>query len=282
MIVNLAEVTRQTIQNANLDERDVRYVIYHDDETATDKACTYSEFMDIAEEINYDDMDDLLNSRKMVNTSLGIVADNWWLRRAQEGEVGETWIYQERPKPLEELEGTLGELDTYHLIEEEDQLDEEYKELVAVDKEGNPYVLPSNITIANKTYAILEKDGVRMVHDKDTNKVAVIIGAGGEQYWTANPPNITGKDIRMLLHPELVKMVMEGTYTDTGVYNKESIENNYGITTDGFFDYNFTSLKVEWVTVGSSFHIVYSSTGHIMDFFEEKVMLHNSDDMISV
>lgn len=108
----------------------------------------------------------------------------------------------------------------------------------------------SIIYINNKPYNVV-RDGVEKVC-KDS-KVGVIIGARQNQYWT-NDVTVE-KDIQMLFHPKIIKIVLEGGF--------ESVRANInwlqelGINTIGFNNYTLLELKVEWIEAGTKFNIVY-------------------------
>lgn len=130
MIVNLAEQTRSTIINAGLSSKDVRYVVYYNSDDEEYQRCTFEEFMLLAEDINYDEHDTTMQSRKIIYNTLQIVADTWWLRRPDAEEDDECWIYAPLPVSEEDAIETSGYLTNDYILNEVDLAPDDYVELV--------------------------------------------------------------------------------------------------------------------------------------------------------
>ena len=107
------------------------------------------------------------------------------------------------------------------------------------------------ITIHGKSYNIIN-DGIDKVVKDD--EVAVIIASDGCRYWTSD--NRVVKDINMLFHPELIKIVMEDMCEDEN-FTLEWIEENLKLNTKGFENADIMNLSVIWVEVGSRFNIAF-------------------------
>lgn len=255
MIVNLLEATLLIITNAGHNEGDIRYVTFYNDDTDEMQYCTWGEFSDIAEEINYDENHTLDSGRRMIKPEISIVADTWWLRRTRDTDDNETWLYQEVPIPLEELVEGEGELDTKFIIAELDVMTDDYKTLVEEELKEYPFAKASEIEIKDTKYTIIDDDGIDKV--MKNGNVAVITATEG-RYWTYS--SYHGKDIRMLFHPELVKLVIEGTYEDEDVFNNEYIEEHLGLGTQGFDNDSFKTLSVHWLPRGIQFNIVTATS----------------------
>lgn len=108
-----------------------------------------------------------------------------------------------------------------------------------------------SINIRGEVYSVVI-DGIKKVV-KD-NKVAVIIASDGCRYWTSD--NRVVKDINMLFHPELIKIVMEDMCEDEN-FTLEWIEENLKLNTKGFENADIMNLSVIWVEVGSRFNIAF-------------------------
>lgn len=251
MIVNLLEATLLIINNAGHNEGDVRYVTFYNDDTDEMQYCTWGEFSDISEEINYDENDTLDSSRRIIKAEISIVADTWWLRRTRDTDDCETWLYQELPISLEDLVEGDGELDVKYIISELDVMTDEYKALVEEVVKEYPFAKPSEITIKDTAYDVIDDDGIDKV--MKNGNVAVITATEG-RYWTCS--SYHSKDIRMLFHPELIKLVMEETYEDGDVFNNEYIEEHLGLSTHGFDNDSFKTLSIHWIPRGIAFNII--------------------------
>lgn len=107
-------------------------------------------------------------------------------------------------------------------------------------------------TITGDVYNVII-DGVEKLCNGD--KVAVVIGADGSKYWTADP-HTTDKDIRMLFQPEIVRIVLRGGFELTRA-NIQWMNTELGINTAGFVNMDLRKLKVVWVPAGTKFNIEY-------------------------
>jgi hypothetical protein len=250
MIVNLAEATTLVLTNADLNEDDIRHVIFYNHDSEEHQYCSYQEFVDIAEEINYDENDTTFTGRRIIKSDLSIVADTWWLRRTRDDEDTETWVYQELPMNIEDLNEGMGEFNVDYVIGDLDVMSDEYKELVDNNTREYPYAKATDITINGKSHSIINDDGIDKVI-KNGN-VAVIVATDG-RYWSSN--NRLDKDPRMLFHPELVKLVMEGTYEDGDVFNIEYMELHLNLNMTGFHNDSFKSLTIAWLPRGMQFNV---------------------------
>jgi hypothetical protein len=111
-----------------------------------------------------------------------------------------------------------------------------------------------HITINGKKYNVI-KDTIDKVIDGDN--VGLIIANNGSQYWTADLTTV--KDPRMLFHPGLIKLVMEGRNQNQFEFNTSWIEDKLNINTDGFDDDYLCNLKVIWLPAGTRFNIVFDA-----------------------
>lgn len=265
MIVNLAMQTRQIIADAKLNVRDIQYVIFYNDEASQYQYCSYSEFMETAEDIDYDQADPTFIGRRIIQPSLAIVAESWWLRRTTDDEETEDWVFQEIPMSMDDMQEGSGELDVNYIIADIDALPSDYADLVGTRMSYNEYVQPSHITICGKQYTVDDSDGIDKVYDDGC--VAVIVATDGGQYWTYDMT--VSKDPRMIFHPELVKLVMEESYVDLDTYNNTWIADKLGISTNGFSDESFLTLGIRWIPRGTEFMITYDSVNDTAEMCEQ-------------
>ena len=270
MIVNLAIQTRQIIADAKLNVQDIEYVIFYNEDAGQYQYCSFSEFIEVAEDIDFDELDPTLAGRRIIHQSLAIVADKWWLRRSADDEDTDGWVLQEIPLSMDELQEGSGDFHMDYVINEMDALTEDYVDLVEKPTTYNQYVQSNTISINGRQYNVDDSDGIDKVYDSE-DRVGVIIATNGGQYWTGQP-NVV-KDPRMLFHPELVKMVLEESYMDMDTYNNAWIANNLGISTDGFSDESFLTLEVGWIPRGTEFMITYDSVDDI-EYMGEQIMIN--------
>lgn len=106
-------------------------------------------------------------------------------------------------------------------------------------------------TISGDVYRVIV-DGVEKLCNGD--KVAIVIGANGNRYWTADPR--TDKDIRMLFQPEIVRIVLRGGFELTRS-NIQWMNTVLNIDTSGFQNIDLRDLKVVWISAGTKFNIEY-------------------------
>lgn len=106
------------------------------------------------------------------------------------------------------------------------------------------------IVIRGKEYKIINEGIDKVVNDD--NQVAVILASDGMQYWTADYSCV--KDINMLFHPELIKIVMEDMCEDDN-FSLDWINENLKLNTKGFESANIMYLDVVWVDLGTRFTI---------------------------
>lgn len=254
MITNLAIQTRQVLADAKLDASDIGYVIFYNEDAEQFQYCSYSEFMEVAEDIDFDEHDPIIAGRRIIHPGLAIVASNWWLRRTTDDEETENWVFQEIPLSMDEMQEGSGDFHMDYAINEIDALTPDYVDLIEVPSAYNSYVKSNNILINGQQFVTDDSDGIDKVYNNEDH-VAVIVASNGGQYWTNSPGNT--KDPRMLFHPELIKMVIEESYVDMNVFNNDWITNALGLNTSGFSDVSFLELEVRWIPRNQEFMIVY-------------------------
>ena len=276
MIVNLAMQTRTLIANAGLNIADINYVIFFNPNTMEKQYCSFSEFMDIADEINYEELDPTMVYRRVIHSDLAIVADRWWLQRTTNPEDVESWVYQEIPTPMDNMEQGTGELEAEYIVAEIDLIEEDYLDLIEPRSAFGLYLKPQHITIEGKQYLISDEDGIDKVIDND--KVAVIVAGDGGHWWTNNVQD--DKDPRMIFHPELIKLVMEDRYEQDGVITILQSARGLDLNIRGFETEWTSRLTVQWVPRGTEFLIVYDQVNDDEPMCEQ-IMINPKNWLIS-
>lgn len=250
MIVNLLAATRLVLDNANLNEDDIRYVTYYNDDTDEQQFCPWCVFVDVADEINYDENDSTFTGRRIIKPELSIVATDWWLRRTRDDEEVETWVYQDMPPLMEDMVEGINEFDVKYVIADIDVMSDEYKELVEDTDKEYPFAKATTIEINGNDYSTINDDGVDKVINN--GNVAIILAAEG-RWWTWSSSST--RDIRMLFDPNLVKIVLEGTYL-TDDFNLEEIGQEIDLDVSCFSVDSFESLVIKWVPKDIQFNII--------------------------
>lgn len=251
MIVNLAAVTLNILNNANLSIESISHVAYYNVDEEEMQVCTFQEFIEVAEDINYDEMDPMFSGRRIVSGSIQIVGDTWWLRRTTDNEDTEEWVYCDLPIPLEELENGEGDLHRDYIINPIDAHDEDYVELVEHVSDNYTYAKPDTVKLNGVTYNVVEEDGVSKVIDGEY--VLMVIAAGEDDtYFTTN--DVTSTNINLLFEPALVKLAFEckDNYmclSDTMIHLLTGMKNA------GFGEEHYAAIKVIKVRRGVKFVI---------------------------
>lgn len=251
MIVNLAESTMRVIKDAGLDAQEIEYVGFYNDDDEQHQTCTFQEFIEIAEDINFDEFDPTIVGRRIIKETVEIVAEGWWLRRTVEGDDVESWVYSRLPKTIDETELGDGELHADYIINNVDNYDDDYVELVKHESPNKKYVKSDKITIGAVEYQIIDDDGVdKIVVD---NHVLVVIGSGQDnKYATINGNSSLNPNL--IFSPAMIKHVFD-TMDITIDLNDELIYKLTNVRDAGFDDHHTTSLRIVKVRRGVDFTI---------------------------
>lgn len=261
MIVNLKSNLLEFIKSHNLPVMDIEYVSYLSKEHDSYCCCDFSELVDIAEDINFEDYDPLIKHREQLSQDINIVADEWYITRSTDPAA--IWEYHQLPPT-----GEYNEISEEDIIDTDDVIDLDVVELLTHDSPNLDYVRDS-ITILDKEYRIENNDGIEQVIN-DKNEVGIILACNPHgQYWTQPYAGI--KDPQMLFHPELVKIIMEYQSTleplkgynlrdaDIGsVLDLEELASNYNLNTGGFDESGFNNLEVVFVRSECEYQITYT------------------------
>lgn len=288
MIINLRRNILEFIISHNLSVMDIEYVSYISKEDGSLCSCDFSELIDIAEDINFEDHDPLIKHREQLNQNISIVADEWYITRSTDPAA--IWEYHQLPPT-----GKYKELYEEDLIDPNDVIDKEVVELLAQDSYNMNYVR-DHITILNKEYRIENADGIEQVVN-DKNEVGVILACNPRgQYWSQYTS--VSKDPQLLFYPELIKIVMEyhGEHgssaednlvkrsdADIGsVFKLEDIAKEYNLDITGFDQNQFNNLKVEFVPKGYDYQISFTGAASHYEIRHEIISYLKPTDIIKL
>lgn len=288
MIINLKSNLLEFIKSHNLSVMDIEYVSYLSKEHDSYCCCDFSELVDIAEDINFEDYDPLIKHREQLSQDINIVADEWYITRSTDPAA--IWEYHQLP-PTGEYE----EISEEDLIDPNDVIDEEVVELLSHESPNASYVR-DRITILGKEYRIENNDGIEQVVN-DKNEVGVILACNPRgQYWSQYTS--VSKDPQLLFYPELIKIVMEyhGEHgssaednlvkrsdADIGsVFKLEDIAKEYNLDIAGFDQNQFNNLKVEFVPKGYDYQISFTGAASHYEIRHEIISYLKPTDIIKL
>lgn len=273
MIINLAESLIEFAQNHNINLEEVEYVGYHCALNNEQCHCTLVDFMDVAEDINFEDYDPLIKYREPIKNRIDIVSENWFIRNSNE--PGAIWSYHELAAPPGHYEPISDE----DIIEEIDNIDEWANELLSKESPNLDYV-KDLIDINGVRYKIDGIDGLEKVVD-DNGRVAVIMACNPNgRYWTTTATN---KDPQILYHPELVKIVLEYRAANEikgyplkdcnikTVFNIAELADKYNLDFGDITNESFNNLRVAWLPKNYEYIIEFSGAGSHLDLRHEIV-----------
>ena len=253
MIVNLAESTRQIIKNAALEITDINHVTFYNVDDEQYQRCSFAEFMETAEDINYEELDPLMANRPIINTDLEIVADTWFLRRTYDGEEGERWILNFLPKADDELYDGDGEFHSDYVIADDDIFDPHYVEMVKPEHSSYEYAQDSTIDILGVSHDIVNLDGIQKVIES-TGNVLIVKGYGYGEIWTRYVDDAKYRP-ELMYHPRLIKHVMEHSSMEPLTFNNEILKELTGVEDAGYPVPHDVTLHVIAIPRGSEFSI---------------------------
>ena len=265
MIVNLADATLDVIKNAELNVSSISHVAFYNSDEEEMQVCTFQDFIEVAADINYDELDPVLSSRRVIDNSIQIVGDTWWLRRTNDSDDNEGWIYSDLPIPLTELENGEGDLHQDYIINPIDSHDEDYVELVEHESDNYKYARSDTIKLFGKTFDVIDDNGIFKVVDGEY--VFVVIAANeNDTYFTTNDTTLTHVDL--IFEPKILKLA-ESNQTSDIELSDELMRKLTGISNTGFGKSHKTSIKISKVRRGVKFTI------NTVDGFEHIEYLDN-------
>lgn len=285
MIINLAENLLTFLEQHNLDTRDIEYVGYQSGVSGEISHCTFLDFLEVAEDINFEDYDPLVKHREPIKNQINIVAEQWFVATSNEPDT--LWSYSELPIPMGVYEPICEE----DIIDEVDVIDEWTSELLS-NKSPNLDYVRDTIDIAGKTYKIDGINGLEKIVD-DNNRTPVILACNPNgRYWTVQ--STTFKDPQILYHPELVKIVIEyrqshpiegyqladGNIMD--VFDIEELSDKYNLDFGTLSNQHFNNLQVVWVPKGVDYIIDFSGASSHEDLRHEVIYPVGSMNIVSV
>lgn len=283
MLVNLKESLIEFLVAHEVNFEDIEYVSYYCQFNEATCHCDFVDFIEVADEINFEEYDPLIKNREMIKPGLKIIASDWFV--TLDGTAETLWRYSELSSEKGEYEPITEE----DLIVDEDNIDNELRSFLDVQSENGKYVR-DNITIGGKEYAIQTTEGIQKVLD-DEGRVAVILAANPNgQYWTALTD--VPKDPQMLFYPELVKIVMEYNATldmpdyplldadIASVFDLEEINKTYHLDVSGFDATRFNNLRVAFLPQGHTYRISYTGAASTPELRHEIILIAKPEDNI--
>lgn len=283
MIVNLKRNILEFIKSHELSVIDIEYVNYISKEDGSLCSCDFSELLDVAEDINFEDHDPLIKHREQLHQNISIVADEWYITRSTDPAV--IWEYHGLPAL-----GDYKELYEEDLIDLDDIIDNEILDLITHESPNADYVR-DNIMILDELYRIENNDGIEQVVNKK-GCVAVILACNPNgRYWTV--PTTSAKDPQILYHPELVKIVseyrannpIEGYQLKDGdiatVFDIDELSTKYNLDFGPIGNQHFNNLQVVWMSKNTDYVIDFSGAASHEDLRHEVIYPLSSMNVIS-
>lgn len=285
MIINLKESLLDFMTQHDLRAEDVEYVGYHCQFNEAEAHCDFVDFLEVAEDINFEEYDPLIKNREVIRPGLKILADEWFISKDDSGEA--MWLLHHMAQPCGDYEPITEE----DIIRDIDVVDDEMRSLLDITSENGTYVR-DNIEINGVEYKIENKDGIeRVVNNHDCVGIILAANANG-QYWSAASTN--QKDPQMLFYPELIKTVMEYTATfeiptyhlfdaDIGtVFNLANIQKEYHLDTSGFNADLFNNLRVIFVPKNETYRVSYTGAANHPELRHEILLRVTPEDNIKI
>ena len=161
MIVNLATATLNLMKNADIDMSSISHVAFYNTDEEEMQICTFQEFIEVAGDINYDELDPVFSNRRIITNTLQVVGDTWWLYRTSDDDDVEGWIYSELPVPMRELANGEGDLHQDYIINPIDDRKSVYQSRVSpmVRIGGRSKLIQSKvINVANASIPLMAKN----------------------------------------------------------------------------------------------------------------------------
>lgn len=282
MITNLKQSLIDFMASHRLRPDEIQHVSFFSQVQQEICHCDFIDFIELAEDINFEDYDSLIKHREVISQSITIIAESWFISRSRE--VGSFWQLNVLP--------VIGE---YESIEEEDilsdidRIDEEMVELCRNVSSNSDYVR-DDIMIDNKKYIIENKDGVERVVN-DEGRVAVILACNPNgRYWSV--PSVVAKDPQILHYPELIKIVVEyrtknpikGYQLEDGdiaeVFDVNELSTKYNLDFGNITNERFNNLRVVWVPKDVDYIIDFSGAATHEDLRHEVIYPVDSVNVI--
>lgn len=285
MIINLKENLLDFIKSHNLSLEAIEFISYKSSDDGEIYHCDLIDFIEVADEIDFEEYDPLVKHREVLSDTINVVADEWFIQRSQE--PGAIWQLNYFPET-----GEYEVVREEDLISPDDNIDSDVVELLDLPSPNAVYACDT-IEINGITYRIKTKDGLQQVMNEQ-GRIAVIIACNpGGKYWTQ--PYAGVKDPQMLFHPELVKITMEyqSTLEPLNGYNLrdadidsvldlEQLASNYNLNLNGFEQSGFNNLDVVFVRPDTEYQITFTGAASFPELRHEIITRVAPNDIIKL
>lgn len=273
MITNLKQSLIDFMTSHRLSPDEVQCVNFFSQVQQEICHCDFIDFIELAEDINFEEYDPLIKHREMISQSIAIIADTWFISRSRE--PGSFWQLNVLP-----VVGEYEDIEEEDIITDTDRIDEEMIELCYGVSDNSDYVR-DNLMINDERYIIENKDGIERVVNKD-GKVGIIIACNPNgRYWTV--PSTAVKDPQILYYPELVKIVAEyrasnpikGYQLENGniaeVFDIDELSVKYNLDFGILGNQHFNNLQVVWIPKDTDYIIDFSGAASHDDLRHEVI-----------
>lgn len=273
MITNLKQSLIDFMTSHKLSPDEVQCVNFFSQVQQEICHCDFLDFIELAEDINFEDYDPLIKHREVISQSIAIIAETWFISRSRD--VGSFWQLNVLP-----VIGEYEDIEEEDIITDTDRIDNEMIELCYGVSNNSDYVR-DNLVINNERYIIENKDGIERVVD-DKGRVAVILACNPNgRYWTV--PSTTVKDPQILYYPELVKIVIEyrvsnpikGYQLENGniaeVFDIDELSVKYNLDFGPLGNQHFNNLQVVWIPKDTDYIIDFSGAASHDDLRHEVI-----------
>lgn len=273
MITNLKQSLIDFMTSHRLSPDEVQCVNFFSQVQQEICHCDFIDFIELAEDINFEDYDSLIKHREVISQSIAIIAETWFISRSRD--VGSFWQLNVLP-----VIGEYEDIEEEDIITDTDRIDDEMIELCYGVSNNSDYVR-DNLVIDNERYIIENKDGIERVVD-NKGRVAIILACNPNgRYWTA--PSTTVKDPQILYYPELVKIVIEyrasnpikGYQLENGniaeVFDIDELSAKYNLDFGPLGNQHFNNLQVVWMPKDTDYIIDFSGAASHEDLRHEVI-----------
>lgn len=284
MITNLKESLIDFMTSHRLSPDEVQCVNFFSQTQQEICHCDFIDFIELAEDINFEEYDPLIKHREVISRSIAIIAETWFITRSRE--AGSFWELNFLPAV-----GEYEEIEEEDIISDTDRIDEEMIELCYNVSSNSDYVR-DDIMINNKKYTIDNMDGVEKVVNDDGDVAIILACNPGGRYWSDR--SLATKDPQVLYHPELVKIVLEyraknpikGYQLEDGnigeVFNIDELSTKYNLNFGGITNERFNNLQIVWKPKGYDYIIDFSGAASHEGLRHEVIYSLGSVDVISI
>ena len=152
MITNLKQSLIDFMTSHRLSPDEVQCVKFFSEVQQEICHCDFIDFIELAEDINFEDYDPLIKHSEVISQSIAIIADTWFISRSRD--VGSFWQFNVLP-----VIGEYEDIEEEDILTDTDRIDDEMIELCYGVSNNSEYVR-DNLIINNERYIIENKDGI--------------------------------------------------------------------------------------------------------------------------